>query len=396
MTALTVCVLVLPGCGKGDDSQPRRQKEDDGSRKKEDDASRQREDDAIRTEGNPPADGGPTPYWLHIDYLALSPDGRRLLTSYRVEHRHPSFGPLRSLSLWDTETGKELWAVCSDQWLGRIRWLADGKHFLAVAPSRKGRLSVWDAEKGVPLRDFGDGTEGEQVLAISADGKRALAAAGTELRVCAVPSGETIAYLGGANGGAIAGSLSPDGKWALASFAAYVGSDAMALWEVGKLKPARVWGRVSGWGSGFFSPDGKHIVSAVRVIHKGDEHYYSVLWERDSGKEVWRTKDDWLARQFTPDGKQLLAIRIGPSNRRALGRLDVATGKLLWSVEPTGSHSYFVFSADGRRAAASWGELSSRPGPRIIMQVWDATTGKSLRQWQVPRDPPTPPPAGKP
>jgi WD40 repeat protein len=320
---------------------------------------------------------------MSVDYLALSPDGRRLLTSYRVEHRHPSFGPLRSLSLWDTETGKELWAVCSDQWLGRIRWLPDGKHFLAVAPSRKGRLAVWDAEKGVPLRDFGDGTEKEQVLAVSADGKLALAAAGAELRVCALPTGETISYLGGAKGVAIHGALSPAGNWALARFAAYQGSDAMALWEVGKPKPARVWGRDSRWFSGGFSPDGRRLLSGYHTIKEDIWKTHLVLWDLESGKEVWQIRG-WGADQFTPDGKQILALRDVPENRISFGRLDAATGKLLWETgplpHPVGGLS---FSADGTRAVVTWGDRRPGRDPGITLQVWDATTGKSLRQWQI-------------
>jgi WD40 repeat protein len=382
VTALVACVLALPGCGKGDGSQPRRQKEDG--------ANRQREDDAIRTEGNPPADGH-TPFSLHVVDLALSPDGRRLLTSFHDVNRDPFFGPLRTLSLWDTETGKELWAVCGDKSIGYgIRWLPDGKHFLAVAPSRKGRLSVWDGETGVPLRDFGDGTKGERVLAVSADGKCALAAAGTDLRVCSLPTGETITHLGGTNKVASYGALSPDGMWALANFVTYKGSDGMALWEVGKPKPARVWGP-SEFGSGVaFSPDGKRVLSGVHVRGR----FYKVLRELRTGKEDWRVPD-WGGNQFTPDGNQILVQRGEPGTARILGRLDAATGKVLWESKPlreddTGNIfvSRVCFSSDGSRAAGAQGALGPRDGPGISIQLWDATTGKSLRQWRVPRDPP--------
>jgi WD40 repeat protein len=397
-------VLIVPGCGKGESAGEGRRKSerdsrDEGRQESErgsgDGGRRASRPDPRDTEGNPPADGGPTPYSLHVDYLALSPDGGRLLTSYRVENRHPSFGPLRSLSLWDTNTGKELWAVLGNEPLGNVRWLPDGKHFLAVAPSRKGRLSVWDAGPGVPLRDFGDGSEKEQVLAVSADGKRALSAAGVELRVVALPSGETISYLGGANGVAISGALSPDGTWALANFAAYQGSDAMALWQVGKPKPAHVWGPRSEWWGAGFSPDGTKLLSSLRIIKDGNEKFYLVLLDRDSSKELWRA-EGWAAKEFSPDGKQILGVRGAKEGRYAFGRLDAATGRPLWAVQAEGLVASICFSADGRRAAASLGELSSRPGPRIIIQVWDATSGKSLRQWQVPEKPPPPPRAGKP
>src|SRR5262249_31357002 len=104
VTALEVCVLILSGCGQETPgNQGRRAPKADPTDEKT--AARRREHNA--RERNPPA-GGVTPYRLYIVDLALSPDGSRLLTSFHVEHRHPSFGPLRSLSLWDTKTGKEL------------------------------------------------------------------------------------------------------------------------------------------------------------------------------------------------------------------------------------------------------------------------------------------------
>jgi WD40 repeat protein len=379
VAALGAGALALWGCGKGTSrNEGRRGPKADPADEKAEARRRERE----KQERNPPQ-GGVTPYRLYVVDLALSPDGSRLLTSFHVEHRDPSFGPLRSLSLWDTKTGKELWAVLGDTTLGRIHWLPDGKHFLAVAPSRKGRLAVWDATKGVPLRDFGKGTEGEQVLAISADGKRALLSAEGKARVCSLPSGKTVAHLGGANGAALSGALSPDGKWALANFAAYEGSDAMALWQVGKPKPARVWSQDSHWSGGVFSPDGKHVLSSVSVKDKT----YAVLWERDSGKELWR-EEDWGASQFSPDGKQILGVREVKVIRRAFGRLDAATGKPLWSVEVKESGPRFSFSADGRRAAACWGQVRPTETWQITLQVWDATTGKSLRQWLIPKEPP--------
>src|SRR6516162_2319217 len=115
LATVAACVLALPGCGKGaPGNEGRRDPKSDPADEKAKAAARRRE--RKDTERNPPQ-GGVTPYRLYVVDLALSPDGRRLLTSFHVEHRHPSFGPLRSLSLWDTQTGKELWAVLGDKTL---------------------------------------------------------------------------------------------------------------------------------------------------------------------------------------------------------------------------------------------------------------------------------------
>jgi WD40 repeat protein len=367
--ALAACAVVMSGCG-GTDS---------------------RKSALGRRDGHPPAW---RPCSVCVHQLALSPDGRRLLTSYRVENPEPVFEPYRTLSLWDTQTGKELWGRRGGKPVTRLCWLPDGRHFLV---SRSGeRLALWDADKGAPVRDFGDGTEGEQVLAVSADGRRALLAGG-ELRVCSLPRGETVCFLGGANGWAISGHLSADGKWALASFAAYHGSDAMALWEVGKLQPARVWGEGSHWSWGPFSPDGKHFLPHVRVPERGFSKTYAVLQEVRTGKELWRVAD-WEAYQFTPDGKQILVQRDGSGGPGVFGRLDATTGKLLWETGPLTDDILSVsFSPDGNLAAASTGYIGlSGVSPGIRIHLWDATTGKHLRRWQVPEDPPPPLPAGKP
>jgi WD40 repeat protein len=374
-------VLVLWGRNRDNGADERRAREASYARRLAEAEAQRR-----RLEGDEGPRDDPPRAVLTAQAVSLSPDGRWLLVSYGATNRQNAFGPLRSLSLWDTQTGKELWGICDGLPRLRLLWLPGGKHFLARGP--KGRPALWDAGRGVPVRDFGKGSEEEVPLAVSADGRRALASAGGELRVCALPSGETIAYLGVANGTAIHGSLSPDGKWVVASFGAYLGSNSMALWEVAKgLQPRRVWAGSSGWGGGAgFSPDGKFILVGLRVT-QGGEKFYSVLLERDSGKELWRAEGGG-AQGFSPDGKQVFGARIVPWQRQVLGRLDAATGKQLWSSEPLPEGVTWVcFSADGRRSAAAWGfQLEDQACPGITVGVWDATTGKSLRQWRVPEE----------
>jgi hypothetical protein len=157
----------------------------------------------------------------------------------------------------------------------------------------------------------------------------------------------------------------------------------MALWQVGKLKPARVWGKDSHWSGGAFSPDGKRVLSGVLVQGK----FHEVLWELRTGKEVWRVPD-WGAHQFTPDGKQLLAMKYADGHHISFGRLDAATGKLLWETGKQPEAMSVSFSADGRRAVGTWGALHPYSSPGITVQLWSATDGKPLRKWQVPEEPP--------
>jgi WD40 repeat protein len=90
--------------------------------------------------------------------VALSADGKHLVTGSRDQ---PTF-------LWDTNTGKKLQTIGESNFL--LGLSADGKH--ALTATHQG-AHLWETATGKKLRTFHGHDVGINVLALSADGKKA-------------------------------------------------------------------------------------------------------------------------------------------------------------------------------------------------------------------------------
>src|SRR5262249_57376791 len=88
---------------------------------------------------------------------------------------------------------------------------------------------------------LGAASGGVATMTVTADGKRGIAWSKDGTRVWDLVRGETLCWLHGANGAALSGALSPEGRWALAWFAAWQGSDRMALYDVRTAITVKVW-----------------------------------------------------------------------------------------------------------------------------------------------------------
>src|SRR5262245_18427100 len=181
------------------------------------------------------------------DHLALSPDGKTLYTSDRDN----------TVCARDVETGKELYRLRGEKWLGPAAVSPDGK-LLATGGGGK-RVVLYEAATGKELRAL----EGHEATVVA-------------LR------------------------FSPDGKFLASSGGAF--DKGTHLWDVEKGQSVR---RFNDCTLPVFSPDGK------RLLLVDGRPSRSSLWELDGKEPLLHFGDYTLAYKaaaFLPDGKTVVTV----------------------------------------------------------------------------------------
>ncbi len=255
-----------------------------------------------------------------------------------------------------------------------------------------------------------------QNLAVSADGKLAVAACGTRrfgtVRTYDMATGRDLFTFDGKDGFVVAVTLSPDGKTVAVKqgdhsvhlYEAATGRatakipyptanpSSMTEWLVfspdgnrillgtatgngihlidfGKLDVVRTFKHDNVVFAAAFSPDGKQI--AAGGYDREKNVYFARLWEADTGKELRRFSfgnGGIRCLAFSADGKTL-AVGGDGGSPLAVKLFEVATAKELLKIPfPEASSVRSVaFAPDGKTVAASGGSTT---------RLFDATTGK--------------------
>jgi WD40 repeat protein len=194
--------------------------------------------------------------------LALSPDGRRLLSASLDA----------SVRLWDLATGKEI--CCFRGHTVGVRqavFSPDGRRVLSAGKDRTARL--WEVDAGRQLRLFRAHTDEVFTVAFTPDGRQALSGGADGVaRLWDTSSGEEILRLEGHQTVVWTVAVSPDGRRALTGggcrprgdgYYAPAGTDyAVRLWD---LRTGREGYRYEGHQGPvmrvLFSPDGRYAFS---------------------------------------------------------------------------------------------------------------------------------------
>jgi WD40 repeat protein len=291
--------------------------------------------------------------------IFLSADGKRLAAVTR-----------HSLVLWDTGTGRRLNLTRGHEALvGAVAFEPGGKRLVSAAEDRT--LRVWDVPSGKEDRRFvpsAEPKENDVLQMFLAELERLGQDVGTRAR------------------------FSPDGKAVLAAWA----SGPVELWDAATAKPLRRFGEgKEGWPFAA-SPDGRLVATGsldglvrVREIATGKE-VRRLVWHRPPGEE-----GDYLGHvmslTFSPDGRALAGV--GALQERGVPGVvvrlwEVRTARLRLEVplnvsggvpsslaryaDEFRAHVQAVFSPDGKALAVGTGN---------VVYLWDAMTGKELRQF---------------
>ena len=333
--------------------------------------------------------------------LVYSPDGKMLAFE----------GPDHSVRLVDANNGKESVRLKGHQ--RSIRYLAfspDGKTLFSAAGegyNKDGRVRVWAVANGKELKTFalrggGNNPQPGKPVAFSPDGKT-LAFAALERRL--VMQGRNILSLHAEvvtlldlDSGAVRRTLEPREKpFASAVFSAD-GKTFAAINVVETAKTAycvnciSLWDTASGalllelpaYGEYFgrqgpnllaFAPDGNKLVAAA-----ASPSLY--VWNLDRGRERLDRPQSHqnlvLSIAYSPDGRTLATA----SSDRTLALWDAATGRQRLRLDGhEGAIQSLAFSGDGKLLA------SASVAPEQSVRLWDATSGKELRRYEIPMEP---------
>jgi WD40 repeat protein len=308
-----------------------------------------------------------------FDHVALSADGRALALGLYLAK-----DPSHHVRLWETATGKELWALPTKGLAPRGLALShDGK---ALALAGQESLTVWDAATG-KVR-WQDTSRWRQLLAVafSPDG-RALAAADTwGVRLWDAATGREICPIAEHSRGVGAIRLSPDGRTLVTEEPAWESqrddvNGVPRLWDAatGRRLLSAEDARLP---AGLLSADGK---TAASWGEKGGV----VLWDAKTGKRRRHVaageKIAWY--RFSPDGKHLLVQTCTPTpgGKRdaeyAVTLWEAATGKKLGQFDTEGGEVRKAdFSPDGKRLATLFDDC---------IDLWDVGTRRRLHTFEA-------------
>ena len=202
----------------------------------------------------------------YVETVAISPDGRLILSGHDVVRLRPDGGGTigsgyKGLVLWDLGTGRE------------IRRFSDSSRKIAVAvfcPSgaqalsgdMEGNVYVWNVETGTQASSFKVHKKGVRAIAVGPDGKWAVSGSvDGDIVMWNIETGKEIRCLSGHSGRVFSVAVSPDGRLALSA-----GADetdcSIRVWQLDTGKEThRFEGHRNGCYSVAFSPDGHRALS---------------------------------------------------------------------------------------------------------------------------------------
>lgn len=302
----------------------------------------------------PPRLIGPPPYppplqefrghTVYVRSLAFAPDGRQICsappaTYFRRKRDDTFIESTDSIRIWDVETGRETAVLETGRCgVGQLAFAADGQRLFVP---RTDGPAVYDWAARRELRR----SAGYLPAAISADGRRIVAAQGQNLRLFDAHTGNELKSLSGHTDSIYSVAVSPDGRLAISGG----GDSIVRLWDLGTGSEARkLTDHTERVLQVAFSPDGRFAFSGGGGTPRSQGNDFDV--------RVWDVATGQLVRRLKGHTSIVAAINCAPRDSRLVSAArsgdtivwDWASGRRL-GVLPPGSA--VAISPDGRRVA---------------------------------------------
>ncbi|HTF56618.1 MAG TPA: WD40 repeat domain-containing protein [Planctomycetota bacterium] len=295
--------------------------------------------------------------------ILFTPDGKHVL-----------LGGQKDLQVWDFDKGECTKTVAGSGFY-TMAWRSRGAGL--VSTPGDGTVATWDFEAGQRLSAGGPGPvyciavspDGRSVLSGTRDSSLALwdAVSGTRIRTFEKLSPKTFGDGSPTQDYAASVVFSADGRRALSGH----WDCRTALWDVTTGKVVREYG-------GMYGTSVKGVALSPDGLRGAGSGAPAVIWDLETGEPARRFPIDpgsYISIAFSPDGRQVL---IG-SNSQKLRLFDALTGDSIREFDGNpGRVDSIAFTPDGRLAAS--GSESGEP-----VQLWDVSTGQSIRSFQVPQ-----------
>jgi WD40 repeat protein len=364
-------------------------------------------------EPDPPAKLG---HVLYVHWAVPSPDGRRIVAHVRLlNESDPGYafcrtrgfplcpGELDTLLVWETASGKQIFNFEKEAYYALLT--PDGAHFLMP----DGNVELRETLTGKLVRSYSKKPEGQPYhLALSPDGKSALTEGSDRaVRAWDISTGRLLRRFTGVPDDQPVDSVafSGDGARVMASYSvqsSYPGHDGKGLivWDAATGQkiydiPDVAVPKVSPDGKSFlvfganlelrdfatgklvhefaskkraaFSPDSSRIVTGAA---NGTQ-----FWDAKTGELIGEFDTGDAETAVSTDGNRLLSGR-----HDAIQLWDVATGRPLLNIKPTWppnnyntAPSSVQFSPDGAVLCATSSAWT---------KIWDANTGRLMREFK--------------
>jgi WD40 repeat protein len=282
-----------------------------------------------------------------LNSVCYSPDGKNLMTASNDG----------VISIWDIATTKEIKRLeTHNHAVNSANYSPDGKYI--VSTSADYIVRVWDIETAQAIKQW-DHIGLLYNASFSPDGKKIVAATYYGTKVWSFETGELIKEL---EGYSLFSCFSPNGKHIVSALA----DSTIRIWDAETGQEIRkLEGHTSAVMSANYSPDSKRIAST-------SWDHTTIIWDVETGLEIRRLheQDNYYPVCFSPDGKYILAV----SNAKTAGLWDTETGLKLQDLKGSGSYLRAVcFSPDSRHAAAAFEDGNTC--------IWDIET--ELEYWRL-------------